>query len=79
MLTYAVGRGLEYYDTETVDKIVADLEKNDGRFSVLLNDIIMSAPFQQQRNQANTVFAESSEAPAQTSKNTTVAENRSQP
>jgi len=79
MLTYAVGRGLEYYDTETVDKIVADLEQNNGRFSVLLNDIIMSAPFQQQRNQANTVFAESSESPAQTSKNTTVAENRSQP
>jgi hypothetical protein len=78
MLTYAVGRGLEYYDTQTVDKIVDDLEQNDGRFSVLLNDIIASAPFQKQRNQANTVFAESPESPAQTS-DTTVADNRSKP
>ncbi len=79
LLTYAVGRGLEYYDTETVDRIVADLEQNNGRFSVLLNDIIASAPFQKQRNRANTVFAESSEAPAQPSNDHTVADNRSQP
>jgi hypothetical protein len=79
LLTYAVGRGLEYYDTETVDKIVSDLEQNDGRFSVLLNDIITSAPFQKQRNQANTVFADSSESPAQPSNDHTIADNRSQP
>jgi hypothetical protein len=79
LLTYAVGRGLEYYDTETVDKIVSDLGQNDGRFSVLLNDIITSAPFQKQRNQANTVFAESSESPAQTSNDATIADNRSKP
>jgi hypothetical protein len=78
MLTYAVGRGLEYYDTQTVDKIVADLEQNNGRFSVLLNDIIASAPFQKQRNQANTVFVESPESPANTS-DATVADNRSKP
>jgi hypothetical protein len=79
LLTYAVGRGLEYYDTETVDKIVNDLEQNDGRFSVLLNDIITSAPFEKQRNRANTVFADSSESPAPTSNDHTVADNRSQP
>jgi hypothetical protein len=79
LLTYAVGRGLEYYDTETVDKIVRDLEQNDGRFSVLLNDIIASAPFQKQRNQANTVFADSSESPAPTGNNSTIADNRSKP
>lgn len=79
MLTYAVGRGLEYYDTETIDKIVADLQQHDGRFSVLLNDIIASAPFQKQRNQANTVFAESPESPAKTSTDTTVADNKSKP
>ena len=27
LLTYALGRGLEYYDVETVDPIVARLEK----------------------------------------------------
>src|SRR5262249_22250964 len=37
MLTYALGRGLEYYDVETVDQIVDSLDKNDGKFSVLLN------------------------------------------
>src|SRR6185436_14842312 len=33
MLTYALGRGLDYYDVETVDQIVARLEQNHGRFS----------------------------------------------
>lgn len=50
MLTYALGRGLDYYDTHTVDQIVERLEKNNGRFSALLNGIIESAPFQKQRN-----------------------------
>ena len=36
MLTYALGRGLEYYDKCAVDKIVAALEKNDYRFSTLI-------------------------------------------
>jgi hypothetical protein len=79
LLTYAVGRGLEYYDTETVDRIVGDLEQNDGRFSVLLNGIITSAPFEKQRNRANTVFADSPESPAPTSNDHTIADNRSQP
>jgi hypothetical protein len=30
MLTYALGRGLDYYDVETVDRIVERIEKNDG-------------------------------------------------
>ncbi len=78
LLTYATGRGLEYYDVETVDKIVRDLEQNDGHFSVLLNDIIASAPFQKQRTQANAVFADSSESssPAN-SDGSVIAENQS--
>lgn len=52
MLTYAIGRGLEYYDVSTVDEIVSRLEQENGRFSVLLNGIIASAPFQKQRNPA---------------------------
>jgi hypothetical protein len=50
VLTYALGRGLEYYDVETVDRIVDRLEKNDGRFSSLLSGVIESAPFQERRN-----------------------------
>jgi hypothetical protein len=49
MLTYALGRGLEYYDVETVDRIVDQLEKNHGRFSTLVAGIIESAPFQKSR------------------------------
>jgi hypothetical protein len=49
LLTYATGRGLEYYDEPTVDSIVARLDEQDGRFSVLLREVIQSAPFQQQR------------------------------
>ena len=50
LLTYALGRGLEYYDVETVDRIVARLDRENGRFSALLMGIIDSAPFQKRRN-----------------------------
>ncbi len=49
LLTYALGRGLEYYDVETTDRIVERLGKEDGRFSALLMGIVESAPFQRQR------------------------------
>jgi hypothetical protein len=52
LLTYALGRGLEFYDVETVDRIVARLELQQGRFSALLTGIIDSVPFQKQRNRA---------------------------
>ena len=50
LLTYALGRGLEYYDVETVDQIVERLEAEQGRFSALLAGVIESAPFQKRRN-----------------------------
>jgi len=49
LLTYALGRGLEDYDTETVDQIVARTEKSQGRFSALLAGVVESAPFQRCR------------------------------
>lgn len=49
LLTYALGRGIEFYDTETVDRIVAALEAGNGRMSALLMGVIESAPFQRQR------------------------------
>jgi len=62
LLTYATGRGLENYDTETVDRIVQQLDDANGRFSVLLTGIINSAPFQKERRQPNAVFTETAEA-----------------
>jgi len=50
MLTYALGRGLEYYDVETVDKIVDRLQQNDGHFSALLSGVIESTPFEERRS-----------------------------
>jgi mono/diheme cytochrome c family protein len=55
MLTYATGRGTQYYDTESIDRIVARLDANDGRFSALLMGVIESVPFQKMRTQATAV------------------------
>jgi hypothetical protein len=46
MLTYAMGRGLEYYDRRAVGQIMAALAKDDYRFSRLLTEIVKSDPFQ---------------------------------
>jgi hypothetical protein len=48
MLTYALGRGLEYYDQCEVDRISKVLDKNDNRFSTLVVEIVRSYPFQHQ-------------------------------
>jgi mono/diheme cytochrome c family protein len=45
MLTFALGRGLEYYDKCTVDDLGDALKRNDYRFSVLVTEIVRSAPF----------------------------------
>jgi hypothetical protein len=49
LLTYALGRGLEYYDVESVDRIVQRIDEANGRFSALLTGVIESAPFQRTR------------------------------
>ena len=51
-LTYALGRGPEYYDVETIGRITEQLERDEGRFSTLLMGVIESAPFQKRRNNA---------------------------
>jgi hypothetical protein len=56
LLTYATGRGTEYYDTETMDQIVAHMQE-DGRFSTLLMGVIDSAPFQKMRTTATATVA----------------------
>lgn len=46
MLTYALGRGLEYYDKCALDNIVDALDRNGDRFSVLMTEVVKSEPFQ---------------------------------
>jgi hypothetical protein len=49
LLTFAIGRGVEYYDAPTIDSLVAHLEKNEGKLSELIHAITESAPFQKRR------------------------------
>ena len=59
MLTYAIGRGMEYYDMPTIDGIVKDLEKENGAMRTLLYSVIESAPFQKRRGDGDRLLAES--------------------
>jgi len=52
---------LEYYDTETVDQIVARIEKSGGRPSALLAGVVESAPFQKTRGVAGKTAATENE------------------
>ena len=49
MLTYSIGRGVEFYDKRAVDSIVSALAKNDFRFSTLIVEVAMSDPFRMRR------------------------------
>jgi mono/diheme cytochrome c family protein len=49
LLTYALGRGVEYYDMPTVRTIVRDAAANQNRFSSLVVGIVNSVPFQMRR------------------------------
>jgi hypothetical protein len=46
MMTYALGRGLEYTDMPTVRAIARDVEKEDNRLSAIVLGIVRSAQFQ---------------------------------
>jgi hypothetical protein len=49
LLTYALGRGLERYDAQTVKSIAGRLPAHDYRFSGLVLEIVNSSPFQSRR------------------------------
>jgi hypothetical protein len=46
LLTYALGRGVEYYDAPAVRAIVRDARAQDFRVSSLILGVVNSAPFQ---------------------------------
>ncbi len=52
MLTYALGRGLEYYDQCAVDTIAKNLAKDNYKFQSLVLEIVKSTPFQMKRGEA---------------------------
>jgi hypothetical protein len=49
MLTYGLGRGLEYYDKCAVDAITAAVARDNYKFSSLILEIVHSDPFQKRR------------------------------
>ena len=49
LLTYALGRGLEYYDAPAVRGVVRSAAADDYRWSALILNIVKSAPFQMRR------------------------------
>ena len=49
LLTYALGRGLEYYDAPAVRAIARDAARSDYRLSALVLGVAKSAPFQMRR------------------------------
>lgn len=49
LLTFGLGRGLEYYDGPAVDKITASALQSDARFSALVLGVVQSDPFRLRR------------------------------
>ena len=49
LLTYALGRGVNYYDAPTIRRIVRDLAQDDYHWSSLVLGIVASEPFQMRR------------------------------
>jgi hypothetical protein len=49
MLTYALGRGVEYYDKCAIDDIVRALARDNYKFSRLVVEVVRSDPFQKRR------------------------------
>jgi hypothetical protein len=49
LLTYALGRGLEYYDQPTVRSIAREAAAGGDRWSALIASLVKSMPFQMRR------------------------------
>jgi hypothetical protein len=46
MMTYALGRGVEYFDMPTVRKIVRDAKASNYKFSSIVMGIVKAPAFQ---------------------------------
>ncbi len=57
MLTYGLGRGLEYYDMPVVRSIARDAAAQNYRFSSIVIGIVKSAPFQMKLKATDNIVA----------------------
>jgi hypothetical protein len=60
LLTYAVGRRVEYYDMPAIRAIIRDAAKNNNRFSSFVMGVVTSKAFQMSQVEAT----ETTNAPA---------------
>ena len=51
LMTYALGRGVEYFDAPTIREIVRNAEREDYRFASIVSGIVNSTPFQMRKAQ----------------------------
>ena len=49
LMTYGLGRGLEFYDERAIKKTMAELAKADYKFSALVTSIVKADPFRMRR------------------------------
>ncbi len=52
LMTYALGRGVEYYDQPAIRSIMREAAPGDYRFSSLIVGIVKSTPFQMRRSES---------------------------
>ena len=52
LLTYALGRGVEYYDAPAVRAILRDASPQGYRLSSIILGIVKSVPFQMRRSES---------------------------
>jgi mono/diheme cytochrome c family protein len=57
LMTYGLGRGVEYYDMPVIRSIVRDADKDGDRFTSILMGVIKSAPFQMRTTAAEVAEA----------------------
>lgn len=51
LLTYALGRGVEYYDAPAIRQIVRQAQAEEYRFSSLIVGVVMNTPFRVRRSE----------------------------
>jgi hypothetical protein len=54
LLTYALGRGVEYYDQPVIRSILREAAPNNYRWSSIILGIVKSAPFEMRTSQEKT-------------------------
>jgi hypothetical protein len=51
ILTFALGRGMEYYDRLSIEQIMSRMDKNRYQFSSLVMGVVKSPAFQMRRGE----------------------------